>query len=214
MITIAETVLVPHPPDIVWDVISDPNAVVSCIEGSELGAEHEDGTFDARLAVKFAALKVAFAARVGLELDEEEHVGRMEARGADSRGSTRVQGNATFTVLPATVGSEVVIDGVIELNGQLAGLVTTGAAVVVDRMTRQFAVQLAAACAARDAQTAVGDDLVAAAPTTASTTASSTAVEAPAPPTGEQRWWSRLTRWWQSRRAAREAQAHEKKVRA
>lgn len=153
MITVAERVRVPHSPEIVWQVLSDPATVVGCIDGSELGQQHDDGTFDARLAVKFAAIKVAFAARIALDLDELERVGRMEARGADSRGSTRVQGDATFSVVPTEAGSEVVLDGVIELNGQLASLVTTGAAVVVDRMTRTFTEKLTATCAERDPAT-------------------------------------------------------------
>jgi carbon monoxide dehydrogenase subunit G len=211
LITIAESVLVPHPPDTVWEVISDPNAVVSCIEGSELGAEHEDGTFDAMLAVKFAAIRVAFAARVGLELDEAEHVGRMQARGADSRGSTRVQGNATFTVLPAPQGSEVVIDGVIELNGQLAGLVTTGAAVVVDRMTRQFAAQLAVACAERDPEGAEAPAEIAAAILAEGPSAEPSQSQAYA---GGASWWHRLAAWWRSRRSSRGTQRHGRKARA
>ncbi len=211
MITIAEHVPVPHPPEVVWAVISDPEAVVSCIEGSELGAEHEDGTFDAKLAVKFAAIRVAFAARVGLDLDETEHVGRLEARGADSRGSTRVQGNATFTVLPAPQGSEVVIDGIIELNGQLAGLVTTGAAVVVDRMTRQFAAQLAVACAERDPAGAEAPaDIAAAVP------AGDPSAGPSQSPTyaGGAGWWNRLAAWWRSRRTSRETQRQGRKARA
>jgi carbon monoxide dehydrogenase subunit G len=157
LIKIAERVPVPHSPQVVWDVLSDPATVVSCIDGSELGEEHEDGTFDARLAVKFAAIKVAFAARVGLELDEDARVGRMEAQGADSRGSTRVGGHATFTVVPTDAGSEVALDGVIEITGQLASLVTTGATVVVDRMTRSFGTQLTATCAERDPATPAPD---------------------------------------------------------
>lgn len=153
MITIAERIRVPHSPEIVWQVLSDPATVVSCIDGSELGAQHDDGTFDARLAVKFAAIKVAFAARIALDLDDAERVGRMEARGADSRGSTRVQGDATFSVVPVGTASDVVLDGTIELNGQLAALVTTGAAVVVDRMTRVFAEKLTEKCAELDPTT-------------------------------------------------------------
>lgn len=154
MITIAERVAVPHPPQIVWEVLSDPATVVSCIDGSELGEQHEDGSFDARLAVKFAAIKVAFAALVSLELEEDERAGRMAARGADSRGSTRVQAHASFTVVPTSNGSEVILDGAVELNGQLASLITTGAAVVVDRMTRSFAEELTLTCAQRDPATA------------------------------------------------------------
>ncbi|MEP9381255.1 SRPBCC domain-containing protein [Nocardioides cheoyonin] len=146
MITISERVQVPHSPDLVWSVLSDPKRVVGCIEGSELGEYHEDGSFDARLAVKFAAIKVAFAARASLDLDEAARVGRLEAQGADARGSTRVKGHATFEVRPDGTGSVVDLDGNVDITGQLASLVTTGAAVVVARMTRSFAAELTATC--------------------------------------------------------------------
>lgn len=153
MITVAERVGVPHPPDIVWSVLSDPSRVVACIDGSELGQFHDDGSFDARIAVKFAAIKVGFGARATLDLDDDQRCGRLEARGSDTRGSTRVQGNAEFVVRPATDGSMVHINGAIQVSGQLASLVTTGAAVVVDRMTRSFTARLAAACAELDPTT-------------------------------------------------------------
>lgn len=195
MITIAERIFVPHAPEVVWGVLSDPATVVSCIDGSELGERHDDGTFDARLVVKFAAIRVSFAARVSLELEEAERVGRMEARGADGRGSTRVETNATFLVVPAAAGSEVVLDGVVELNGQLAALVTTGATVVVDRMTRSFAERLSATCAARDPSMPV-------------------AAREPVPLRGPaknalaarlRRWWQRFQEGWAARRSGRAA---------
>lgn len=150
MITIAERVHIPQSPDTVWRVLSDPSRVVSCIDGSELGEHHEDGSFDARIAVRFAAIRVGFGARANLELEEERRTGRLVARGSDSRGSTRVQGHARFEVSPDEEGSVVDLEGQIEVNGPLASLVTTGAVVVVERMTRSFAAQLAATCAELD----------------------------------------------------------------
>lgn len=153
MITITERVLVPHPPKIVWEVLSDPAKVVACIDGSELGEQHGDGSFDARLTVRFAAIKVPFSARVALDLDDAEHIGTLEAQGSDSRGSTRVQGQARFTVIAIETGSEIVIDGDVDITGQLASLITTGATVVVERMTRSFAEELTQACAEQDPAT-------------------------------------------------------------
>ena len=151
VITIAERVHVPHPPEIVWSVLSDPEKVVACIEGSQLGEYHDDGSFDAQIAVRFAAIRVAFKARGNLVLDEANRTGRLEARGADLRGSTRVHGHGAFGVTPNEQGSVVDIDGQLEVNGPLASLVTTGAAVVVERMKRSFATQLVAMCAVLDA---------------------------------------------------------------
>lgn len=155
MITINERVLIPYPPDLVWSVISDPSKVVGCIEGSEIRGYHDDGSFDAQLAVKFAAIRVSFGARANLELEEDQRIGRLEARGSDTRGSTRVTCNASFAVRPEADGSVVDIDGVVELNGHLASLVTTGAAVVVSRMTRAFAAKLTSVCAELNAASTV-----------------------------------------------------------
>lgn len=143
----------PHPPKIVWEVLSDPAKVVACIDGSELGDQHGDGSFDARLTVRFAAIKVPFSARVALELDDAEHIGTLDAQGSDNRGSTRVQGQARFTVVAVESGSEVVIEGDVDITGQLASLITTGATVVVERMTRSFAEELTQACAEQDPAT-------------------------------------------------------------
>lgn len=150
MITIAERVFVPHPPDVVWSVLSDPHKVVGCIEGSQLGDYHEDGSFDARIAVRFAGIKVSFGARATLILEEEERTGRLEARGSDTRGSTRVQGYADYGVVPDGDGSFVTLEGRIEITGALASLVTTGAAIVVSRMTKSFTASLTATCAQLD----------------------------------------------------------------
>lgn len=175
MITIAERVLVPYPPDLVWQVLSDPVKVVDCIEGSELKQYREDGSFDARLEVKFAAIKVGFRATGSVEYQEAEKTGRLSARGGDARGSTRVAGSATFSVVPEGDGTNVGLNGEVNITGQLASLVTTGATVVVNRMTKAFTERLSETCAALAAPPP-------AVVTPATGTATATAVATPALP--------------------------------
>ncbi|MEK8169423.1 SRPBCC domain-containing protein [Streptomyces sp. M19] len=98
MITIDEEIAVPAPPGRVWEVISDPAEVVSCINGAELGESHDDGSFDGTLVVKFGAVRVRFGARVSLDLDEPEREGRLSARGRDGQGAARFTAHATFRV--------------------------------------------------------------------------------------------------------------------
>ncbi|OON73843.1 SRPBCC domain-containing protein [Streptomyces tsukubensis] len=149
MISITEEIAVPSPPERVWEVISDPSAVVSCIGGAELGPSHDDGSFDGTLAIRFGGLRVKFAARITLDLDEPAHEGRLTARGADGQGATRFSAGATFRVVegetPGT--SRVFCDGEIKLNGKLAKLIESGAGMVVSRMTKEFTDQLVQKCA-------------------------------------------------------------------
>jgi uncharacterized protein len=188
LISITEEIAVPSPPGRVWEVISDPSAVVSCIGGAELGASHEDGSFDGTLAIRFGGLRVKFAARVALDLDEAAHEGRLTARGGDGQGATRFSAGATFRVTegdtPGT--SRVLCDGEIKLNGKLAKLIESGAGVVVSRMTKEFTEELVKVCAEPVA-----------APVAPTASQPVVAADRPAGPL------ARLRAWWAGRRARR-----------
>ncbi|WP_399892814.1 SRPBCC domain-containing protein [Streptomyces sp. BBFR51] len=149
MISLAEIIDVPSPPDRVWEVVSDPSAVVSCVGGAELGESHDDGSFDAVLVIRFGGIRVKFAARITLELDEAEREGRLTARGRDGQGATRFNGTAVFSVTdnPATGGSQVSMNGEVNLSGKLAPLIESGAGVVVKKMTREFSEAFTQLCA-------------------------------------------------------------------
>lgn len=212
MISITEEIAVPSPPERVWKVISDPSAVVSCIGGAELGASHDDGSFDGTLAIRFGGLRVKFAARVSLDLDESAHEGRLSARGGDGQGATRFSAGATFRVVPGEEPgtSRVFCDGEIKLNGKLAKLIESGAGVVVSRMTKEFTDELVKLCA-EPAPAASAEPLTAASveqpvpaasaePVTAAPTAP---VAAPPRPAG---LFARLRAWWAGRKSRRQGQ--------
>ncbi|GAA2152929.1 SRPBCC domain-containing protein [Actinomadura napierensis] len=147
MITITETIPVPSPRERVWEVVSSPADVVSCIAGAELGEEHEDGSFDGTLVVKFGAVRVRFGARVHLELDEAGYEGRLTARGKDGQAATRFTAEAGFRVVEDGTGSKVAMDGEIRLTGKLTSLIEAGAGVVVSRMTKDFSARFVELCA-------------------------------------------------------------------
>ena len=149
MIEVNERIEVPSTPRTVWSVLSDPHEVVGCVPGAALGAEQEDGSFDATLTVKFGPAKVAFRARVALELDPAAMSGRVLARGKDDKGGTRIRSNLTFKVEERAepAGSVIPIEAQVEIAGKLASLVEGGATLVVKRMTKEFTERLAARCA-------------------------------------------------------------------
>ncbi|MFK4101558.1 SRPBCC family protein [Streptomyces sp. NPDC019531] len=149
LISIAEEISVPSPSERVWQVVSDPSDVVSCIRGAEVGQAHDDGSFDGSLVVRFGGIRVRFAARVTLELDESERSGRLMARGRDGQGATRFASTADFQVIdePATGGSRVTLRGEVTLSGKLAPLIESGAGAVVARMAKDFAAELVQRCA-------------------------------------------------------------------
>jgi len=142
-------------PRAVWDLLSDPHDVVGCVPGAALGEEHEDGSFDGSLTVKFGPARVTFRARIELELNEEAMTGRVTSRGKDSQGGTRFRAAMGFRVVEQAdpPGASVLIEGETEISGKLAGVVESGAKIVIRRMSAEFAENLAARCAAPPPQT-------------------------------------------------------------
>jgi carbon monoxide dehydrogenase subunit G len=170
VIKIDEAIAVPAPPGRVWEVISDPTEVVSCINGAELGQFHDDGSFDGTLVVKFSAIRVRFGARMSLELDEPAWEGRLSARGRDGQGATRFTAHANFRITEDHAGgARVQVTGEVALAGKLASVIEAGAGAVVSRMTNDFTDELVRRCA--------GDTAV---------------VPAPSRPTV----WARVRAWW------------------
>lgn len=149
MIEINERITVSAPPSTVWEILSNPHAVVGCVPGAELGAAHDDGSFDATLVVKFGPAKVKFQARVALELDAATKSGHVSARGKDNQGGTRVRATMRFKVegQENAEGASIPIDSEVEIAGRLASLVESGAKIVTKHMTAQFSERLAARCA-------------------------------------------------------------------
>lgn len=150
MIKIDEQFDVPDvQPRAVWNLLADPHSVVECVQGATLGQEHEDGSFDGSLTVKFGPAKVTFRARIELDLNDAEMVGRVTARGKDSQGGTRFRATMSFTVAEHIQqrGSTVLVEGENEISGKLAGIVESGAKIVVKRMAADFAEKLSARCA-------------------------------------------------------------------
>lgn len=154
VIEISERIEVPAAPGAVWDVLSDPRAVVDCVPGAELGERREDGSYDATLIVKFGPAKVTFRAKVALELDEPAMSGRVSSRGKDNQGGTRVKTTMAFRVVQgAAPGTAAVpVDAQVEISGKLASLVESGANLVVKHMTKEFSERLAARVAGAKAR--------------------------------------------------------------
>jgi carbon monoxide dehydrogenase subunit G len=148
MIEVNERIEVPTTPQSVWAILSDPSAVVECVEGAELGEKQEDGSFDAKMAVKFGPAKVSFAANVLVAYDEASKSGSVTARGRDRISGTKFKTDMQFKVEgdDAAAHSAIPIKAECELSGRLAHLIESGANLVIKRMTASFAEKLAQRC--------------------------------------------------------------------
>jgi carbon monoxide dehydrogenase subunit G len=144
MIEIRRQVVIPSRPADVWQVLSDPSAVVHCIPGAALESQ-EGESFAGKMTIAFGAMRVPFRGKGTLVLDEAAQSGTLTGQGRDFNGGTRFSAQAAFTVTPDGEGSAVDLTGTITLAGKLASLIETGAGVVVESMLADFAANLTAA---------------------------------------------------------------------
>lgn len=145
MIEVNERIEVASTPQSVWSILADPTAVVECVDGAELGEKQPDGSYDAKMAVKFGPAKVAFAANVMINYDEASKSGSVTARGRDKISGTKFKTDMQFKVEgeDAVAQSAIPIKAECELTGRLAHLIEGGANLVIKRMTASFAAKLA-----------------------------------------------------------------------
>src|SRR4051794_11691930 len=80
MIEIRERFDVPAEPERVWEILSDPHAVVGCVPGASIVGREDNGTRDTSVGVRFGPPRVTFRVRAMLEFDEAAHQGRINAR--------------------------------------------------------------------------------------------------------------------------------------
>lgn len=151
MIEVNERIEVASTPQAVWTILSEPSAVVECVEGATLGDKQEDGSYNAKMAVKFGPAKVSFAANVLVEYDEANKSGSVIAKGKDGISGTKFKTTMQFKVEgqdtpPGNVMTAVPIKAECELNGRLAHMIESGANLVIKRMTASFAEKLAERC--------------------------------------------------------------------
>jgi len=148
MIEVNERIEVATTPQAVWDILSDPSAVVECVEGAVLGDKQEDGSFYAKMAVKFGPARISFNANVLVEYDEANQSGNVTARGKDGISGTKFKTAMQFKVegQDSPTQSAIPIKAECELSGRLAHLIESGANLVIKRMTASFAEKLAEKC--------------------------------------------------------------------
>ena len=150
MIEVNERIEVASTPQAVWAILSDPNTVVECVEGAVLGEKQEDGSFNAKMAVKFGPAKISFNANVLVEYDEARQSGNVTARGKDGISGTKFNTTMQFKVegqdAPGNTLTAIPIKAECELSGRLAHLIESGANLVIKRMAASFAEKLAERC--------------------------------------------------------------------
>lgn len=118
---IKETFRVQAPVDRVWRYLVDPKQVVNCLPGAELTGEDGERVYLGKVKVKVGPVTAAYAGRARLtEVNEAEHVVRMDAEGRESggAGSAKLRMSSRVTAHPEG-GVEVRVEAEVDVAGKI-----------------------------------------------------------------------------------------------
>ncbi|WP_375410546.1 2Fe-2S iron-sulfur cluster-binding protein [uncultured Methylobacterium sp.] len=151
--------VVAHPPEVVFAVFGDVEAVAACLPGAVLTEPPTSSTVRGALQVRIGPISARFMGQARIERTEAERTGRILGAGSDAGGRSATQGEIRYVVGPAeTLGSSRVDLSIgYTLKGPLAqfgrpGLVRD----LAGRLGAQFVANLEARLSGAPAPTAAG----------------------------------------------------------
>lgn len=154
---ITQNFTVPHPPEAVWEFMSDVGLVATCIPGLELTDEREGGAYLGTFAVKVGPVVAKLDGEGVLSRDDATRSATLEGKGGDKRGGSRASGTMRYAVVGDGEGAAVEVEADIKLSGPLAQIGRTGIIEDVARtLTEQFAANIASRLAATQDEPEIG----------------------------------------------------------
>ena len=119
--TINKTFIVENPIGIVWDHLSDPSKIVTCVPGASLTEQIDDRNFKGEVTLKFGPVKAKYAGQITFEdLDMETYKMRLNGKGMDSKGKGSADMIMNGTLKEIEAGTEVTCSMEVSIIGKLA----------------------------------------------------------------------------------------------
>ncbi len=118
---IKETFRVAAPVDRVWAYLVDPRQVVTCLPGAELTGDEGERVYLGKVKVKVGPVTASYAGRARLtEVNDAEHVVRMDAEGRESGGAGSAKLRMTSRVeAHPDGGAEVRVEAEVDVAGKI-----------------------------------------------------------------------------------------------
>jgi carbon monoxide dehydrogenase subunit G len=118
---IKETFRVQAPVDRVWRYLVDPTQVVNCLPGAELTGDEGERVYLGKVKVKVGPVTASYSGRARLtDVNDAEHVVRMDAEGRESggAGSAKLRMTSRVTAHPEG-GVEVRVEAEVDVAGKI-----------------------------------------------------------------------------------------------
>lgn len=138
--TINKTFLIERPMKEVWNFLSDPHKIVTCVPGAKLTETIDDKTYKGTVTMKIGPVVTSFNGEIELTtLDEASHSMEIHGKGVDTKG----KGSANMVLSGKLKDNgnnitEVTNNMDISITGKLAQFGSRMIADVSDQVFKQF----------------------------------------------------------------------------
>ncbi len=119
--TINKNFHVEEPIDKVWDFLSDPNQIVTCVPGASLTEQIDDDNFKGEVSLKFGPVKAKYAGQITfVERDVDNRKMQLQGKGLDSKGKGSADMTMHGTLVEKDGGTDVAYSMEVSITGMLA----------------------------------------------------------------------------------------------
>ena len=138
--TINKTFQIERPIKEVWDFLSDPNKIVTCVPGAQLTEKIDDTNYKGTVTMKIGPVSTSFNGQITLaSIDESSHTMEIVGKGVDTKG----KGSANMVLSGNLVDNgdqttEVTNNMDISITGKLAQFGSRMIVDVSDQVFKQF----------------------------------------------------------------------------
>lgn len=138
--TINKTFQIEQPIKQVWDFLSDPHKIVTCVPGAQLTETIDDKNYKGTVTMKIGPVVTSFNGEITLEkLDESNHTMEIHGKGVDTKGKGSANMVLTGELVDNGDGTTEVTNNMdISITGKLAQFGSRMIVDVSDQVFKQF----------------------------------------------------------------------------
>lgn len=153
---INKTISLNHPVDVVWELISDPYKVVSCVPGASLTSQESENDYKGQVEFKLGPVKSKFDGKVTF-LSKDPNLKKMALKGTglDSKGKGSAEMSMDAELKPSATGTEVTLNMDVSITGMLAQFGSRLINDVSSQLLDQFAENLKAKLTGGEVDTSI-----------------------------------------------------------
>ena len=137
--TITKDFQIEEPIDKVWNSLSNPNEIVTCVPGAAITETIDEKNYKGEVTMKFGPIKAQYAGEITIEeLDEANHKMVLKGKGLDSKGKGSADMVMNGSLQSSDAGTDVSFSMQISIVGMLAQFGSRLINDVSDQLLNQF----------------------------------------------------------------------------